>query len=232
MPRIRSAALAFTLMAMPIMMGANGPGCGTVVTGGGEDPPSGPGYPGTEPGYPGEEPGGGPAPVCGPELHILGVYETHSNHGGGNHPSGEATVHVEREGAMVLALSSYEPVHWSVTAAPGAVIEKVILNGYHAQTADVPPGVPVETHDEGQMLAACAYEWPGDDQGCDTQGLVSALEGLTGRTLTSFHGCYDADAFVLNDDLSATSTCDVAAGYSLNSHVATCDEPAASPETP
>ncbi|AKT42625.1 hypothetical protein [Chondromyces crocatus] len=173
-----------------------------------------------------EEPSCGPGtPSCGPELHLLSVYESHGNHGWNHHPEGEASVHVERQGPVVLALSSYEPVYWKVTAAPGVTLEKVILNGYHDQRADVPPGVPVEIYDADQMLAACAYQWPGDDQGCDTQGLVSALESVAGRSLTSFHGCYQANTFVLHDDIGASSSCSAGASSTQSSYMGeTCGD--------
>ncbi|HVK66582.1 MAG TPA: hypothetical protein VM694_18995 [Polyangium sp.] len=187
-------------------------GCkGTVVTGGGDDPP-GPGGPGDVV---------VPAPVCGSELHLIGIYESHGNHGGGVHPAGAASVHVERQSSSILVLSSYEPVHWTVTAAEGVTLEKVILNGYHDQTADVPAGVPVEIHDGPDgSLGAYGYAWPHAEGGSDTQALVAAAQNVTGRVLTSFHGCYQATQFTLHDDLQADSSCAVEAGYTQSSHVA------------
>ncbi|TKD03091.1 hypothetical protein [Polyangium fumosum] len=206
-------------------------GCkGTVVIGGGGDDP--PGQPG--PGGPGGVVN--PPPVCGSELHLIGIYESHGNHGGGVHPAGAASVHVERQSSSILVLSSYEPVHWTVTAAEGVTIEKVILNGYHDQTADVPAGVPVEIHDGPDgSLGAYAYAWPHAEGGSDTQGLVAAVQNVTGRALTSFHGCYQATQFTLHDDLQADSSCAVEQGYTQSSHVAEsmleCDDepPAADP---
>lgn len=219
--RVRTSrfALALSLLTLPLM----GAGCGPIVVGGGggEDPPG--------PGGPGAPPGGGTAPSCGAELHVFGVYETHSNHSGGSHPAGAATVHVERQGSHVLALSSYEPVHWTITAEPGVVIEKIILNGYHGQTAAAPSGVPVEAYDyevHGNWLGAYAYAWPGSSGGSDTQALVGTLEQLAGRGMTSFHGCYQGTSYVLHDDLSATVACTEGQG-DLTSHVnePECDDP-------
>jgi hypothetical protein len=160
-----------------------------------------------------------PGDVCGNELHLIGVYETHGNHGGGVHPAGAATVHVERKGSSILALSSYEPVHWTVTVADGVVLEKVILNGYHDQTADVPAGVPVEVHaGPDGSLGAYAYAWPAAEGGSDTPALVDALVGITGRALTSFNGCYQASSFTLHDDLSVDAACATEAGYEVTSY--------------
>ena len=189
-------------------------GCqGTVVIGGGG------GQDGPSPGGPGGVVS--PPLVCGSELHLVGIYESHGNHGGGVHPPGAATVHVERQSSSILVLSSYEPVHWTVTAAEGVTLEKVILNGYHGQSADVPAGVPVEIHDGPDgSLGAYAYAWPHAEGGSDTQALVAAIENLTGRALTSFNGCYQATHFTLHDDLQADSTCAVEAGYTHSNHVA------------
>jgi hypothetical protein len=192
------------------------PGCARVVIDGGDDSSLSPGQTGQE------DPGVVSVPACGGdgELQLIGVYETSSDHSSGYHPTGAATVHVERQGKQILALSSYEPVHWTVTAAPGAVLEKVILNGYYDQEADVPDGVPVEVHagPEGS-LGGYAYAWPSAEGGSDTQALVKALEGLTGRKLTSFNGCYRAQSFVLTESLAATASCAVDEGYELSSHV-------------
>jgi hypothetical protein len=217
--RLFSAALPFSLAPLTLAIAMSGLGCSTIV------------IDNRDPGSQGDQlqqdqgKDALPAPVCGQELHILGVYETHSGHGYGNHPTGAATVHVERKGSSVLALSSYEPVHWTVTAEPGVVLEKVILNGYHDQTADVPEGVPVEIHSgPDKSLGAYGYAWPSSEGGSDTPALVDAFEGEAGRAMTSFHGCYQANTFVLHDDLSVSSSCNVEAGYALTGHVeSTCD---------
>jgi hypothetical protein len=133
-----------------------------------------------------------------PELHLLGVYETHSNHSGGNHPEGSATVAITRQARMILTLSSYEPVHWQVRAAPGARIERIILNGYHPQRVTAPAGIPVDNRSGYQRwLGSCTYAWPSSTGGCETRTVVSSLERLTSRPLTSFAGCYQATSFAL-----------------------------------
>jgi hypothetical protein len=106
----------------------------------------------------------------------------------------------------------------------------VILNGYHDQTADAPAGVPVEIHagPEG-WLGACGYAWPADNQGCDTSALIPAVEKVSARKVTSFHGCYRAPSWKLHADLSVTSDCAEDAGYSVTGFV---DEGACEPDAP
>ncbi len=141
------------------------------------------------------------APALGsPELHLLGVYESHSNHGGGTHPEGAATVDVTRKAPLILTLSSYEPIHWTVNAARGARIQRIILNGYHEQRVTAPEGIPVENHSgPGKSLGAYAYAWPATSGGSDTQKLVTALESLTSTRLSSFAGCYQGTYFKLGE---------------------------------
>jgi hypothetical protein len=128
----------------------------------------------------------------GAGLWIGAVYQTHGEHSGDNHPVGTATVDFSLPGSHVLALSSYEPVDWVLTVGPDTTLEKVLLFGYHQQTLSAPEGLAVE-YVEGP---ACGYAWPGDDQGCDTEGLVAAAEAAAGLPLAGFDGCYDASDFV------------------------------------
>jgi len=216
----RTAALVLATLSLPLLLGASG--CGPVSRDGGAEDSEEQGQ-GQQPGKEEEEQEEQPQPSqpsCGSELHILGVYETHSDHSYNNHPPGAAAVHVERQGAMVLALSSYEPVHWTVTAEPGAVIEKVIINGYYDQSADVPPGVPVEIYaGPAGSFGTYAYAWPAAEGGSDPPGLVSAIEQAVGLQMTSFHGCYQSTSFVLHDDLDVTAACAEDSGYYLTGHV-------------
>ena len=74
-----------------------------------------------------------------PEVHVIGVYETNSNHSFNNHPTGFADVSVKysQSGPMqpiALAPSSYEPNQWRSKIDPGAIIDKIVLNGYYAQS--------------------------------------------------------------------------------------------------
>src|SRR5688572_28064805 len=113
------------------------------------------------------------------EIHVIGVYETRSDHSGGYHPRGAGSVNVTRPGRHVIVLSSYEPTDFTVTAAPGATIERIILNGYESHSVKAPAGAVIDNRSgSGAYLSACAYEWPGDDQGCNTKSLVDGVEKL------------------------------------------------------
>lgn len=70
-----------------------------------------------------------------------------------------ATAHVAAGGPRVLVLASYDPTNWTVTLEPDAPLERVILSGYHDQTAVVPAGVKVERADLG-----VAFEWFAADE--------------------------------------------------------------------
>lgn len=132
------------------------------------------------------------------ELHVVGVYEARSDHSGNHHPTGTVGVSVERTNQpMVLALSSYEPVQWQLKLAPGAKVEKIILNGYHDQSVIGADGIPIEEYSyegTGKSFSDFPYRWKGDR----TQGvMVAQLEALTGQNMTSFQGCYRGTQFTL-----------------------------------
>jgi hypothetical protein len=132
------------------------------------------------------------ASVTTPELHVVGVYEA---------DSGDAiTVEVGRAGVpMTLVLSSYETVAWTLDLQPGVILDEVILNGYEAQSVQGQGGATVTNRSGGgQYLTACAYHWPGNGGGCDTQELVSDVESLTGLVLGTFIGCYSGITFTLD----------------------------------
>lgn len=135
------------------------------------------------------------------EMHLIGVYEARPDHSGGNHPQGEIKVKVERQNQpMVLALSAYEPVRWNITKAPGTVIKKIIINGYHDQTITGISGIPVEEHsyeDNGRYLGNFLYQWGATPDSLDTPSLVNTLEKLNSVPLTSFQGCYRGTTFVI-----------------------------------
>ncbi len=169
---------------------------------------------------------GGGGEACGnPEVHVIGVYEARGDHGGGVHPTGSATVHVERTGPQVLVLSSYEPVNWKVSAVPGADIQYILALGYHAQSVEAPPGVEVRVldYETRGVFSGCAYEYPDDDphSGCETPDLLAEVKRLTGQDVSSFHGCYQGTSFTLHGDLSADSSCPSApgGGYNLSGYV-------------
>ena len=115
---------------------------------------------------------------------------------------GETEVEVSRSAApIVLVLSSYVSTSWRLNLAPETQLRQVIINGYEPSVlANQPDGVEViDLTGPGRYLSACSYVWPGDDQGCDTPGLVRGAEARTGLTLTSSQGCYSGAGFVLRD---------------------------------
>ena len=136
---------------------------------------------------------------------MLGIYESRSDHSAGNHPTGEATVLVDRPGPVVLVLSSYEPTHWTIAVMPGAAVERIVLNGYYQQTASAPAGIPIDDRSSYQSwLGSYGYAWPDNTGGGNTANLIMRSEGLAGTCLASFHGCYRATQFSLGAPAPST----------------------------
>ncbi|MBE9187784.1 hypothetical protein IQ270_24835 [Microcoleus sp. LEGE 07076] len=140
------------------------------------------------------------------ELHLIGVYEANAEHGNRDlsksalaKPSKRIEIKVEpRNKPIILALSAYEPVQWNITAEPGAVIEKIILNGYHNQTVSGVSGIPIEDHSyekTGESLGDFIYKWSATPESSDPRSLVTKLEQINRTSLTSFQGCYRGKNF-------------------------------------
>jgi hypothetical protein len=141
-----------------------------------------------------------------PEVHVIGVYETRSDHSFNYHPAGEATVTVKgplsgQMNPITLVLSSYEPNHWQLVLDPDVAIQQIILNGYHAQTISGIGSIPVVNRSNvagGQpSFGNYAYQWPLSTGGSSTQGLLTAIEGFTGTRISSFTGAYRATSFTV-----------------------------------
>ena len=122
------------------------------------------------------------------ELHIVAQF---------NSAGATTQVRVDRPGVpLSLVFSSYQQTQWRVVAAPGVMIRQIILNGSIAgELLDAPADVEVINRTGDMALTACAYRWPDDELGCNTPGLVMAVEQLTGLALTSFQGCYEGGMF-------------------------------------
>ncbi len=149
-----------------------------------------------------------------PEIHVIGVYET-IGHSFQQHVTGSATVRIKYNHSapmkpITLVLSSYEATNWNIQRDPGAIVEKVVLNGYYAQSVTGLSGVPVSTYTYaggGPTLGGSnyAYAWPLSTGGSSTQGLLANLENLLGSRISSFTGAYQASSFsITGSPLGAT----------------------------
>jgi hypothetical protein len=124
------------------------------------------------------------------ELHVVCVHEG-SPAPGGRAAGAEAAVLVDRPDVEVtLVLSAYNPVAWQVTATPRTKVKKVILAGYHRQTATVPDGAElVQLYYEGREGKSYLYFYYKLDSP-RLRPAVQAIHQLTGQEIKSFRGTY------------------------------------------
>lgn len=142
------------------------------------------------------------------------MYETRDDHSAGYHPTGNATVKLQRPGKHILVLSAYEPTVWHVETASGVVLNAIHFISYYTQSAIVlNSGVAIVSHSFSS--GACGYSWPYNGQGCDTNQLLTLARQYTGYEIKSFHGCYRATTWTLNADMKANSNCGTNAGYQM-----------------
>lgn len=161
---------------------------------------------------------------AGTELHVVGIYGAPRAPGAS---AGRFEIEVSRKEPLALVLSAHEATEWIVRAGAGTQIESVIVTGYHAQSAQVPPGVTLlsRSYATDGAFFGNAYMWPTGGEACtdffppatcDMLGnawpaelafhvdsasqLVDGVELWTGLPLTSFHGCREMSRFTLEDD--------------------------------
>lgn len=128
------------------------------------------------------------------ELHIVGCYQgaypPGVGHGGGKHPTGSATVRVDRPGrAVTLVLCAYEPVQWTIEPSESTFIERVILSGYHDQSlAERPEVAKVEKSSSkaGDRIYFFAYK-QGDKR---YREMIEKLAEITDLPTATFQGTY------------------------------------------
>lgn len=115
-------------------------------------------------------------------LNTFAVYEPASD---------VVVVEIAQPGRHVVALGSYESVHWRAVATNGAVVERVIATSYDASTVDAPESATVETHSYAageQNVVSAGTEWPFELGGGDTLGFVGDAEQRTGLALSPWAG--------------------------------------------
>ncbi|GHU38535.1 hypothetical protein AGMMS50256_37910 [Betaproteobacteria bacterium] len=70
------------------------------------------------------------------QIEAVGIYEGDTGskpRGFQEYPTGSVEVRIRRSNkSVVLVLSSYEPVRWSLAMEPGARLSAVLISGYHA----------------------------------------------------------------------------------------------------
>lgn len=135
------------------------------------------------------------------ETHVIGVYETDSSHSGGYHPTGLGRVEIKGDVTQPinLVLSSYEPTNWVLYGEGLDSVASVLINGYYGSYATgIDASKVIDRSGPGLYLSVCAYKWPGDNQGCDTDSLIDGVEAQYGSSVASFTGIYHGKGFSIS----------------------------------
>nr|XP_006822809.1 PREDICTED: uncharacterized protein LOC102802640 isoform X2 [Saccoglossus kowalevskii] len=132
------------------------------------------------------------------EVHVVANYEGDGHTAAGVHDLGYTTLNIDGASSnkpIILILSTYEPVHWSlVFSDPDVVIEKIVLFAYYVAESGFTFDVGrVRTTEKSQDIA-CGYG--SDTGGCYTTDLLKYARDRYGG-VTSFSGTYKADEWSL-----------------------------------
>lgn len=127
------------------------------------------------------------------KIEAIGIYEA------GNAPRtsdkdgrrGSVLVRVRRsEKPIVIVLSSYEPVRWTLAPEPGAQIAAVLLSGYHLSEVFGAGSARV-------VMAGSHYPYKSGDYG----SLDREVYRLTGKRIDLFQGLYKGASFSVGGNL-------------------------------
>lgn len=130
------------------------------------------------------------------ETHVIGVYETRSDHSFGYHPEGTAFVSVTGSASQPvnLVLSSYEPTNWVMEGDGLGFVGSVLINGYSlSRVTGFDLASVVNRSGVGNYFSACGYG--NDSGGCNTPALINGVEQFYGEQITTFSGTYRATSF-------------------------------------
>lgn len=139
-------------------------------------------------------------------FFVVGIYEPNNEHGweideNGNYifvrERGNGTVYIEEQSSdsVVLALGSYEPTDWEIKGPGADNVSQVILFGYHSATisGQAPDAIISNKTYEADTsdYINSFYSWDNNNR----DSIVSELEAISGTSLTSFSGAYNAESF-------------------------------------
>jgi hypothetical protein len=134
-----------------------------------------------------------------PEVLVVGVYETSSNHSFDFHTTG--TGHVRVVGSALapvdIVVSSYEPVQWIFDGPGVSYISKVLVNSFYPSTVVGIDSSKVLDRSGAQNLGTYAYAWPSATGGSNTPLLFQNVQTLLGAPVSAFGGAYNATAFTI-----------------------------------
>ena len=135
------------------------------------------------------------------KLVAVGAYT------GSNHTNGRSSITVNVAAGtspLILSLSAYDPVDWTIVNPTGRTIQKVIASGYHSQTVTGQGTTPTETfsYDQGNGYAY-AYSNPSTSY----TNLANFLKVKTGLDVSEFQGTYWGASFTApSTPLSSTTS--------------------------
>ncbi len=124
-------------------------------------------------------------------IEAVGVYQgAAAKADAGGHKIGNVQVRVRRGKGVILVLSSYEPVRWTLVPEPGAAILAVLLSGYYQSEVVGAGRARVIVSGSGH-----AYEIGSSDyQTLNRQTMI-----YTGKGIDAFQGKYEGSAFTVGE---------------------------------
>jgi hypothetical protein len=126
------------------------------------------------------------------EIKAIGIYQgNRKNPVAGKPRMGSVTVRMKRSAApIVLLLSSYEPVQWTIIAEPGARLSRILLSGYNESVVAGAGSTRID-------IVGRLYAYKEDSP--QYNALNKEIYRLTGLLINQFHGRYEGDEFTVGE---------------------------------
>lgn len=160
-------------------------------------------------------------------LYMIGVYQTTSDRGFREHPTGTANVNIGDQFGKntILVLSSYEPTDWIIHGDGVDDLSQIILLGYHDQSisgyehgTDISEysyygtnnyrGINYYWPSPGEVCrdrdSVSPIEYSSNQRICRAQDVTAFIEGLVGTEITTFAGSYRATQFSIGENVAVS----------------------------
>lgn len=130
-----------------------------------------------------------------PVLHGIGVYEgaypQNGGHSFGVHPDGRVQVDIfSAQQPIIIVLSSYEPVVWTLKPSQDVVIKEVILSGYYpSKVVGLDAKVKITRKPFGYLYKSA---------GTDPAFMTKVFEYTGIKEFESYQGVYKGEVFSIH----------------------------------
>lgn len=138
------------------------------------------------------------------EVHYLDTHEGIYRNNDCQHYSDRCTVEVnikKLDRPLILVMTAYEPIHWSIKKDPGTILKQVILSGYYEQTVS---GISADTPVQNISRTFNNHYFYGGyiQNEAEYLSLSRKIKRLTGKDPETVQSVYRAKSFTVDGKIN------------------------------